>query len=295
MFMRLQRTIKKEAVFSGIGLHTGKLSTVHLKPAPRNTGIIFYRVDRKAVIKASIKSVVDTAFATTLGFNGIKIRTVEHLLSTCAGLGIDNLFVEVDGPEIPILDGSSTELTGIILKAGIAKQGEKMPYLKIIKPIIYEDAHSKVIGMPYDGWRITYLINFPHHILGQQKLSLDINEEIFIKEIAPARTFGFLKDVETLRANGLAKGGSLDNAIIIGDNGIINKTSLRFNNEFVRHKILDSIGDLSLAGFPFQGHIILEKSGHTANINFLKKLLSSDCYTVTSEVDHFTHQVLNYN
>ncbi len=293
--MRLQRTIKKEAFFSGIGLHTGRVSSVRLKPAPRNTGIIFYRVDRQAVIKASIKSVIDTAFATTLGFNGIKIRTVEHLLSTCAGLGIDNLFVEVDGPEIPILDGSSTELTGIILKAGIAKQGEKMPYLKIIKPIIYEDAHSKVIGMPYDGWRITYLINFPHHLLGQQKLSLDINEEVFIREIAPARTFGFLKDVETLRANGLAKGGSLDNAIIIGDNGIINTTGLRFNNEFVRHKILDSIGDLSLAGFPFQGHIILEKSGHSANINFLKKLLSSDCYKIISEVDHFTHQVLNYN
>ena len=293
--MRLQRTIKKEVVFSGIGLHTGRFSTVHLKPAPRNTGIIFHRIDKHTAIKANIWSVIDTAFATTLGFNGVKVRTVEHLLSACAGLGIDNLVVEVDGPEIPILDGSSTELTGIILNAGIAKQGEKMPYLMITKPIIYEDTHSKVIGVPYDGWKITYFIHFPHHLLGKQKLSLDINEEVFIKEIAPARTFGFLSDVEKLKANGLAKGGSLDNAIIIGEKGIINTTGLRFNNEFVRHKMLDSIGDLSLSGFPLRGHIILEKAGHSANINFLKKLLSSDCYKIASEVDQFTHQALNYN
>lgn len=293
--MRLQRTLKRETVFSGIGLHTGRYSTVRLKPAPRNTGIVFFRVDKGIMIKANVSSVIDTAFATTLGLNNIKIRTVEHLMSALAGLGIDNLIVEVDGPEIPILDGSSTELTGIILEAGIAKQGEKMPYLKIIKPIVYEDAHSKIVAIPYESTRISFYINFSHHLLGQQELSMEINEENYIKEIAPARTFGFLSDVEKLRANGLAKGGSLSNAIIIRDKDILSTAGLRFNNEFVRHKMLDSIGDFYLSGFPIVGHIMLEKAGHTANINFLKKLLSSDCYKlISSEVDQSTLQALNY-
>lgn len=292
--MRLQRTIKKEAIFSGIGLHTGRYTTVRLKPAPRNTGIVFYRTDKGAIIRANVSSVVDTAFATAIGFNGVRIRTVEHLLAALSGLGIDNLMIEVDGPEIPILDGSSTELVGIILDAGIAKQAEKVPFIKIISPVVYEDAHSRIVAVPYNGRHISYYINFPHHMLGQQELSLDINEESFIKEIAPARTFGFLSDVEKLRANGLARGGSLDNAVIISDKGIMNSTGLRFRDEFVRHKMLDSIGDLSLAGFPIHGYIMLEKAGHTANINFLKTLLSSDCYKLISEVDHLTHQVLNY-
>jgi len=292
--MRLQRTIKKEAVFSGIGLHTGRYTAVRLKPAPRNTGIVFYRKDKGAIIRACVSSVVDTAFATALGFNGTRIRTVEHLLAVLSGLGIDNIMIEVDGPEIPILDGSSIELVGIILDAGIAKQAEKSPVIKIISPIVYEDAHSRITAVPYNGRRISYYINFPHHMLGQQELSLDINEESFIKEIAPARTFGFLADVEKLRANGLAKGGSVENAIIITDKGVMNSTGLRFSDEFVRHKMLDSIGDLSLAGFSIQGHIMLEKAGHTANINFLKTLLLSDCYKLISEVDHLPHQALNY-
>ncbi|GER92587.1 UDP-3-O-[3-hydroxymyristoyl] N-acetylglucosamine deacetylase [hot springs metagenome] len=299
--MRLQRTIKKETTFYGIGLHTGKYATVKLKPASRDTGIIFYRVDKGAIIRANIGSVIDTAFATTIGFvNGsdvVKIKTVEHLLAAIAGLGIDNLIVEVDGPEIPILDGSSTQLVGIILDAGIAKQGKKMPYIKIKKPIVYEDAYSRIIVLPYDGVRISYCINFGHRILGQQELSIDINEKTFVQEIAPARTFGFLSDVEKLRANGLAKGGSLDNAVIVGDDGILNDAGLRFEDEFVRHKVLDSIGDLSLIGFPIQGHIMLEKAGHTANINFLKKLITSvDSYSlISSEVDHLPNHVLNYN
>lgn len=298
--MRLQRTIKKEVTFRGIGLHTGKYATVKLKPASRDTGIVFYRIDKGAIIRANITSVVDTAFATTLGFTVgtdiVKVKTVEHLLATAAGLGIDNLIIEVDGPEIPILDGSSTRLVSIILEAGIAKQGKKMPFIKITKPVVYEDAYSRVVALPYDGSRISYYINFGHHILGQQELSIDISEENFVREIAPARTFGFLSDVEKLRAKGLAKGGSLDNAVIVDDNGILNAAGLRFEDEFVRHKILDSIGDLSLIGFPIQGHIMLEKAGHTANINFLKKLVSAvDSYSIISGVDHLPFQVLNYS
>lgn len=293
--MRLQRTIKREASFLGIGLHTGKYASVKLKPAPRDAGIVFYRVDKGAIIRANINSVVDTAFATTIGFDGVKVKTVEHLLAAAAGLGIDNLLVEIDGPEVPILDGSSTSLTGIILDAGIAKQSKKMPFIKIMRPIVYEDAHCRIMAVPYNGTRMSYYINFNHHLLGHQDLTVDITEENFIMEIAPARTFGFLRDVERLRANGLAKGGSIDNAIIVGESGILNTTGLRFKDEFVRHKILDSIGDFSLIGFPIHGHIMLEKSGHTANINFLKKLLSSSgCYDVVTEVDSLPQEAVSY-
>jgi UDP-3-O-[3-hydroxymyristoyl] N-acetylglucosamine deacetylase len=272
--MRSQRTIKNEVSFEGIGLHTGRHAKVVLKPASRDTGITFIRSDKNTVIKAHVGSVIDTAFATTIGQDGTKIRTVEHIMAALAGLGIDNIVIDVTGPEIPILDGSSTELISIILKAGIAKQGKKRPYLRIRKPIIYDDGNSKVAALPYDGRRITYSIYFNHYGFGEQRLSLEVNEESFAREIAPARTFGFLKDIEYLRTNGLAKGGSLDNAIILGENGVLNSSGLWFKDEFVRHKVLDSIGDLAILGFPIYGHIIANKSGHSANIKFLKKLLA---------------------
>jgi len=272
--MRAQRTIKNEVSFEGIGLHTGKHSTVTLKPSPRDAGITFIRTDKPAVIKAHVGSVIDTAFATTLGHNGVKVRTVEHMLATLAGLGIDNVTIEVNGPEMPILDGSATELISIILKAGIAKQGKKRPYLRINRPFVFEDGHAKIAVFPYSGCKMTYSIFFHHHGIGEQHMSIDITEENFVREIAPARTFGFLKDIEYLRSNGLAKGGSLDNAIILGEDGILNTSGLRFKDEFVRHKVLDSIGDFSLIGFPIYGHIIASKSGHSSNVKFLKKIMA---------------------
>lgn len=285
--MRLQRTLRQEITFSGIGLHTGRQTSVRLKPAPRDTGIIFHRIDRMMVIRAHVGAITDTAFATTIGNDNIKIKTVEHLLSAFAGLGIDNVIVEVNGPEIPIMDGSSTELVGIILRAGIAKQGKKMPYMRIIKPFIMEDSHSEIAIFPYEGRKITYRIHFNHHLLGEQHLSIDLTEETFIKEIAPARTFGFLKDVRYMVANGLAKGGSLNNAIILGDNGILNSSGLRFKDEFVRHKILDSIGDFSLLGFPVYGHIFADKAGHSTNIKFIKRLIASpECWEIVSEAEY---------
>lgn len=291
-----QKTIRREVLFHGVGLHTGKHATVKLKPAPRDTGIVFYRMDRGALIRANITSVTDTAFATTVGFNGVKIRTVEHLLSAVSALGINNLFIEVDGPEIPIMDGSSTNLAGLILDGGVAKQGKEMPVMKITRPVVYEDAHARIVALPYEGRRISYYIHFDHHLLGEQELTMNITEKAFITEVAPARTFGFLKDVETLRANGLAKGGSLENAVIVGDTGILNATGLRFKDEFVRHKILDAIGDLALLGFPIEGHIVLEKAGHTANINFLRKLLNSvDGYLLMSEVGYSHRQTVCYS
>ncbi len=282
--MRLQRTIKETVKFSGIGLHTGRPATVTLKPAPRDTGVVFIRTDRKTIIKAHLGAVVDTAFATTLGYNGTRIKTVEHLLSAIAGLGIDNLIIEVNGPEIPILDGSATELVSILLKAGIAKQGKKRPYIQITRPIVLEDGQATVMALPYEGRRISYSLYFKHSQFGAQSLTIDLNEETFITEIAPARTFGFLKHVEMLRANGLAKGGSLDNAIVIDDNGVVNKSGLRFNDEFVRHKILDLVGDLFLFGYPIYGHIVAEKAGHSSHIRFLRKLLmATDSWQLMSE------------
>lgn len=273
--MRAQRTIKNEVSFEGIGLHTGRHSRVTLKPASRDAGITFIRTDKPAVIKAHVGAVVDTAFATTIGINGIKISTVEHILAALAGLGIDNLIIEVAGPEIPILDGSSTELISIILRAGIAKQGKKRPYLRINKPFIYEDGHAHIAAFPHNGIKVTHSIFFHHNGIGEQRISIDITEENFVREIAPARTFGFLKDIEYLRSNGLAKGGSLDNAVVMGEDGVLNASGLRFKDEFVRHKVLDSIGDFSLIGFPIYGHIVASKSGHSSNVKFLKKLMSA--------------------
>ena len=163
--MRLQRTLKQEVTFSGIGLHTGRFATVKLKPAPRDSGIVFHRVDRMTVIRSYIGAVTDTAFATTLGNGNVKIKTVEHILAALSGIGIDNLIIEVDGPEIPILDGSSTELVGILLKGGIAKQGKKMPYMRITKPVLMEDGHAEIAMLPYEGRKITFRIHFNHHIL----------------------------------------------------------------------------------------------------------------------------------
>lgn len=279
--MRLQRTIKQEVSFEGIGLHTGNHVSVKLKPAPRDAGIIFKRIDRNITIHANANSVSDTAFATTLGSNGTRVKTVEHILAAIAGLGIDNLVIELDGSEVPILDGSSSLLIDIILKGGIAKQGKQRPYLYITKPVILEDGHSEIGIFPYNGRKITYRIEFNHRLLTEQKMTIELTEENFIKELAPARTFGFLKDVELLRANGLAKGGSLDNAVILNEEGVINTSGLRFNDEFVRHKILDLIGDFSLIGFPIYGHIVASRAGHATNVKFVRKLLSAtDCWQV---------------
>ncbi len=244
-----------------------------LKPAQRDSGIVFIRTDKGVVIKASVGSVTDTTFSTTLGYNGVTIRTVEHLLAALSGLGIDNLIIEVSGPEIPILDGSSMELVSLIIKGGIAKQAQKRPFLRITSPIVFNEGQTEIVAFPNSRRLITYKIHFNHHLLGEQKMSLEITEENFVKEIASARTFGFLKDVEYLKANGFAKGGSFENAIILGKDGILNSSGLRFKDEFVRHKILDLIGDFSLIGFPIHAHIVVSKSGHTANLKFLKKLL----------------------
>jgi len=273
--MRLQNTIKKEIVVTGKGLHTGTDINMRVNPAPRDTGVIFIRVDKGNVrIKAGVNSVVDTTFATTLASKGIKIGTVEHLLAAFSGLNIDNVYVELDGPEVPIMDGSALPFVNKIIESGIAKQAKPISYIRILEPIVISKGQSQIAVTPYEGTRITYRLFYTHPAFGEQKLGLDITALKFAQELAPARTFGFLRDVEMLRSRGLAKGGSLDNAIVLGEKEVINGNKLRFRDEFVRHKILDAVGDLSLIGPPIWGHIIANKSGHTLHIELLRKILS---------------------
>ncbi len=281
--MRLQRTIKKEVHLEGIGLHSGRPARVCLRPAPRDHGIVFYRIDRKVFIRAIIHNVIDTAFATTLGVDGVRIKTVEHLLSAISGLSIDNLLIEIEGPEVPVMDGSALGFVELILKAGIVNQGKKASYYEIVSPFVYEEPGIKIMGLPFKGRRITYNLELHSGPLKKQAISIDINEETFLTHIAPARTFGFLKDVEYLRKNGLALGGSLANAVVIDGEKVLNQEGLRFPDEFARHKVLDMIGDLSLAGRPIMGHIISYKGGHSSNIKFLQRLLTSQAIRLISE------------
>jgi len=282
--MRLQSTLKEEICVRGQGLHTGRDINMVLRPAPRNTGIVFIRTDRGNVrIKAGVNSVTDTTFATTLTSDGVRVGTVEHLLAAFAGLEIDNAYVELDGPEVPIVDGSSRPFVSKIVESGIASQSAAVSYIRIIKPIVVNEGHCQIAVTPYDGTRITYRLFYTHPAFGEQKMGINITKMSFVNELAPARTFGFLRDVEMLKSKGLAKGGSLDNAIVLGDKEVLNGNKIRFKDEFVRHKILDAIGDLALLGFPIYGHIIANKSGHTLHVKLLRKiLLCRDSWEIVS-------------
>ncbi len=282
--MRTQRTLGREVKLEGIGLHTGEHSAMRLKPAPQDSGIVFYRKDKDAYIKASLNSVCETTYATTLGTNGTNVKTVEHLLAALSGLGIDNLEIRLDGPEIPIMDGSSKKFADSIAEAGIADQTSRREHMRIIRPFTFRDGEAEFTALPYQGRLITYQISYAHKLLGTQQMTFEMEEDAFRHQIAPARTFGFLKDVQYLRANGLAKGGSLENAVLLSETGIVNSTGLRFRDEFLRHKLLDFIGDLSLIGFPVIGHLIARKSGHSSNLKFAKALLAaSDCWEISSD------------
>ncbi|RJQ13315.1 MAG: UDP-3-O-acyl-N-acetylglucosamine deacetylase [Nitrospiraceae bacterium] len=273
--MRLQNTLKKEIVITGKGLHTGHDINMRLRPAPRDTGVIFIRIDKgNTKIKAGVSSVVDTTFATTLAAEGVRVGTVEHLLAAFSGLNIDNVYVELDGPEVPIMDGSALFFVNMLMAAGIAKQGKTVSFIRILEPIAIMEGQSQIAVTPYEGTRITYRLFYTHPAFGEQRLGVDITRMNFANELAPARTFGFLRDVEMLKSKGLAKGGSLENAIVLGEKDVLNGNKLRFKDEFVRHKILDAVGDISLIGLPIYGHIIANKSGHTLHIKLLRKILS---------------------
>jgi len=279
--MIFQCSIEKPVQITGIGLHSGKPITMGLRPADAGTGIIFHRTEgeRCVSIEAISANVVDTRLATVLGKAGLTVSTVEHFLAALSALGIDNLHVDIDGPEVPVMDGSAVAFVELLLEAGIRKLHRGRKYLAVRKPMTLVDGEKRVTLIPSRFFRITFDIAFAHPSVAVQQRSVKVTRETFRRDISPARTFGFLKDVEYLKANGLALGGSLENAVVIGDEGILNPEGLRFSDEFVRHKILDSIGDFSLVGYPILGHIKAFKAGHDINHKMVEQILASpDCW-----------------
>lgn len=275
--MFLQRTIRKKIKVEGLGLHTGEPASLVFKPAPPNTGIYVVRTDLPGTPAVPVKAnnVRATQMATTLGGAAFSVSTVEHCLSSLAAFRIDNLFIELNGPEIPIGDGSAYVFMEALLAAGMVDQEEPRRYAYITQPIFYGDGEKHAYVVPYNGLRVTCTIDFPHPRIGRQVLDLDINETTFARELSRARTFGFLKDVEALRAKGLARGGSLDNAVVLDHHEILNPDGLRYPNEFVRHKMLDALGDLVTLGMPLMGHLVLYKAGHDVLNKLVRKVIES--------------------
>ena len=288
--MYLQRTIRKSAEVKGIGIHKGQEAKITFRPAPPSTGIHFVRTDlkEKLGIKTKVENVKTTQMATTIGKDSAYISTVEHCLSVFTAYRIDNLIVEVDGPEVPIVDGSAEPFLNALLAAGFIEQESPRQYAYIKEHIQLGDGEKYAYIAPYNGLRVTCTIDFSHPCIGLQTLDIDINEGSFKSEIARARTFGFMKDVEALQKMGLGLGGSLDNAIILDDERILNPNGLRFKDEFVRHKILDALGDLATAGFPIMGHVVLYKAGHDVMNKLIKLFTNSpSCY----EVKELAHNI----
>ena len=274
--IRNQRTIMNSIHCEGIGLHSGKTVHMTLKPAPAGSGVVFIRIDlANAEIRALASNTAATSYATTLAQNNASVKTVEHLLAAFAGLNIDNAYVEIDGEELPIMDGSARPFVKLLAEAGIATQEAAQPALKVIKPIFVREGNKQLAIWPSETASISYFIDFNHPLLREQSLQYQPTEATFLREISEARTFGFMSDVKILQANGLAKGASLDNAVALGEDSVLNKDGLRYRDEFVRHKILDLIGDLFLAGMPIIGHVVAHKSGHGLNAQMVDKLLSS--------------------
>jgi UDP-3-O-[3-hydroxymyristoyl] N-acetylglucosamine deacetylase len=272
--MRNQKTIRQPVSISGTGLHSGKRVTLTLHPARANTGIRFLRTDLSdsIEIQANVRNVHSTTLATTLSAGGVKISTVEHLMSALWALGIDNVLCSVDGEEVPILDGSALPFAHLIRKAGIKAQRSPRRFLVALKTIELRSGDRWAILKPSREFKIRYTIDFPHPVIGKQSFDFDSNTD-FMKEIAPCRTFGFLKDVERMQAMGLALGGSLQNAVVLDEQKALNPEGLRFQDEFVRHKVLDAIGDFSLIGYPILADIELHRAGHELQTKLVQELL----------------------
>ncbi len=272
--MKKQCTIKKRAEISGIGVHTGSKTTMVFCPAPINSGIKFIRVDLpgKPEVKAGIESVVETARGTILGNAMVRIHTVEHVMAALWAFGITNLSIELDADEPPVGDGSSDPFVNILKEAGVVEQEADSTIFKVTEPITITEGDAFLTVLPYEGFKVTYTLAYNHPVVNTQYYSLDIDKESFVKEISSCRTFCFYHEVKYLMDKGLIQGGSLDNAVVIGDEAILSKEGLRFENEFARHKMLDIIGDLYLLGIRLEGHIVAAKSGHSSNVKLAQML-----------------------
>ena len=270
--MDAQRTIRRQVSCVGIGLHSGNKVNLTLKPAPADFGIRFRRTDLgNHEVPATVHNLSDIQLATGLAINEVSVETVEHLLAALVSVGIDNLIIELSSPEVPIMDGSAAPFIYLIHEAGVKRLQTPRKYLKIVRPIAISRGDKRIALFPSDHFKVTYSISYDHPLLRHQSRTLRITEESFAEEIATARTFTFLKDVEMLRQNGLALGGSLENAIVLGETGVLN--ALRYEDEFVRHKILDAVGDLALVGYPVIGHLVAHRAGHALHTEFAVKIL----------------------
>lgn len=289
--MLRQRTIRQAVKTIGIGLHSGTRVDLFLRPAPPDTGIVFRRVDLAPPVElpAAAGGVGDTRMASTLEKDGVKVSTVEHLMSACAGLGIDNLYIDLTAEEIPIMDGSASSFVYLLQQAGLQEQEAAKKFIRVKRPVEVREGEGDRLKWarlePYDGFKLKFFIEFNHPAVDRtgQTAEVDFEVESYVKEIARARTFGFMQDVETLRGMGLARGGSLENAIVMDEYRILNADGLRYDNEFVRHKILDAIGDLYLIGHPLLASYVAHKSGHGLNNQLLRALLAQpDAYEIVT-------------
>lgn len=273
-----QRTLKNEIRATGVGLHTGKKVLLTLRPAPVDSGIVFRRVDLNPAveIKAKAENVGDTTLSTTLVNGDVRISTVEHLLSALAGLGIDNAIVEVSADEVPIMDGSAGPFVFLIQSAGIQEQKAPKRFIRIKKTVTVSEGDKTASFRPFDGFKVSFAIDFDHPVFRDRSLraSVDFSSTSFVKEVARARTFGFMHEIEYLRSKGLAKGGSVNNAIVIDKYRVLNEEGLRYEDEFVKHKVLDAIGDLYLLGYSLIGEFDAFKSGHGLNNKSIRELMS---------------------
>lgn len=275
-----QRTLKTTIRATGVGLHTGDKVYLTLRPAPVDTGIVFRRVDLDPIVEIDAKpeNVGDTTLSTCLVKDGVRISTVEHLLSAMAGLGLDNAYIDVSAPEVPIMDGSASPFVFLLQSAGVTEQNAPKKFIKIKKKVTVEDGDKKATFEPFDGFKVAFTIDFDHPVFkkSSQTSVIDFSTTSFVKEVSRARTFGFMKDIEFLRANNLALGGSQDNAIVMDDFRVLNEDGLRYDDEFVKHKILDAIGDLFLLGHSLIGSFVGYKSGHALNNQLIRTLMADE-------------------
>jgi len=274
-----QRTLKNQIQATGVGLHTGKKVTLTLRPAPDNTGIIYRRTDLEPAVDFPVdaKSVRDTMLCTCLvNENNVRISTVEHINAALAGLGIDNIIIEVDAPEIPIMDGSASPFIYLLLDAGIAEQTAAKKFLRVKETVRVENGDKWAEIKPHNGFKLDFTIDFNHPAINgsSQRYQMDFSTESFVRQISRARTFGFMRDIEMLQSKGLCLGGSLDCAIVVDDYRVLNEDGLRFEDEFVRHKMLDTIGDLYMSGYNMLAEVVCYKSGHALNNQLLQALLA---------------------
>jgi len=274
-----QRTLKSTVKTTGVGLHSGRKVNLVMRPASANTGIIYRRTDLEPAVdfKANADSVRDTMLCTALvNDDGVRISTVEHINSALSGMGIDNVIIEVDAPEIPVMDGSASSFVYLIQSVGILEQNAPKRFIKIKETVRVEDGDKWAEIRPYNGYRLDFTIDFSHPAIDteQQKLVLEMSSQAYIKEISRARTFGFMRDIEYLQSQNLCLGGSFDNAIVLDDYHILNKDGLRYENEFVSHKVLDAIGDMYMSGYSLLGEVRAYKSGHALNNKLLRAILA---------------------